>query len=281
MKIILVIIFQFFLNQLFAQTALNFLKMENDVKMLSKGSSFDVSSMLKNPAFCDIKSSEIVFNYIRYPQDIIGMNAIYGVRLKDNTIAFGINQVKVEEIEGRDENRNITGSFKSADNAILMGYNKTINEQSIGMVIKYITSKIENENANTFAFDFGYKVGIKRFKLGFTINNISNGIRYRNNTEKLPLILSMQMSYLISSVLIGVNIDRDVYNRENVFKLAMEYGISEQFYFRGGFNNNGDDISDRIDGGFGIRIKNSEINLGISRYINNQIITGLNLMLKY
>ncbi len=89
-----------------------------------------------------------------------------------------------------DEYGNITGSFKASDFAFTIGASKNIySNLSIGLNLKYISSRLERYTSSGLAADLGatYFIPEKNFTLSLVLRNIGVQLStYQNSKENLP-----------------------------------------------------------------------------------------------
>jgi len=188
-----------------------FLKMGLGSRAIAMGGAFvgladDVGAVYWNPAgLVNVGRTELGFTHFSWFQDI-SYEYFACAKSFDKWGAFGlsIGYLHMGKLEGRDEDGNSTSDFTSSDIVTTLSYgHKITGELSVGVNVKYINEKIEEENAYAFAFDFGglYKTPIKNFCLGGTIQNFGQSIKFVEEPCRLPTVFKLGSSY--SKTLIG------------------------------------------------------------------------------
>ncbi|MBI4802203.1 MAG: PorV/PorQ family protein [Elusimicrobia bacterium] len=242
----------------------SFLKLNSDARTMGTGNSFaaisnGVNSIILNPAgLSNIQNKEIAMNYSNLYADMRYGFIGWGMPIDqlDAAFALGAQYLNSGEMEQRDINRKNTGSYTNKDMTINLGYGRNFPEMNLnlGLNVKYITSKIEEESANTLAMDIG---GIYKTKqginLGLTVQNIGSGLKYIDKKDPLPLTISAGAGYQMKAgPLLALGIKNSVYEKKTTISLGMEYSILSAFNLRTGYLT-GKDLSS-VSGGFGIAI---------------------------
>lgn len=67
---------------------------------------------------------------------------------------------------------------------------------SLGVSVKYISEKIDDQSAGAIAFDFGsvYSIGVMNWKIGARINNLGGDIKFYDYASPIPLTFSIGTS---------------------------------------------------------------------------------------
>ena len=235
-------------SYLHSQTTAVFLKFPSNSKMLSLGgtqvaTNDGISNIMSNPASLNITTKgELIFNGLKVIDDITYNNLLAGFRTRTGRIGFVVSQTDSGKIEGRDINRNRTTTFRTTDRLIGMNYTLAIDRNSaFGVNIKYILLDIADESAGTIAFDAGYQQDniINGLNIGAALRNLGGMIRFYKNNEKLPLNISIGLSYKIEhNVFVAMNITRWIYEMKTDFSIGSEYMFVKGIYLRCGYNTN-------------------------------------------
>ncbi len=189
-------------------------------------------------------------------------------------------------MERRDENRELLDeTFTAYDLAGTISYSKFINPKtSIGINLKIIQQKIEEETANGFAFDLGTLINLSLagqatyqlpLSLGFTIQNLGPQMKFINEGYNLPLTISAGLAYKIFSVCnLGLNVTHRVFEKRTEFGFGTEYWFLNTIALRGRYSisnlNNqlpNNQLTDLSKFGFGLGFKLSEV-------ITSEVITS-------
>jgi len=154
-----------------------------------------------NPAALNPKlDQEIALNYVSY---LAGINYGYASYTKDfkaiGTFSIGLHYVNYGKFIQADEFGAITGDFKAADYALLVGYGREINKNlRIGASIKPIYSSLEKYNSLGIASDISliYNSSDERFRASIIARNFGYQIKtyYNSHREDLPSEVLIGMS---------------------------------------------------------------------------------------
>jgi len=208
----------------------------------------------------------------------------------DYVIGGSILYLNHGELEGRDTNRQNTGTFGASDLAVTFSYSKfvgaafmtpagLINQTptiSYGINLKLIRQQIELEQATGVAMDIGLliKVGsINRTPtvgatfmtpvIGLAIQNIGPQMKFISEGYNLPLTITCGVGYNIGGLTIAMDIKNQIYEGRTIVSVGTEYLPVSIISLRAGylsqlFNNNRPDKSGRYnyDGlGMGLGLK--------------------------
>jgi hypothetical protein len=160
----------------------------------------DASALYWNPAaLIEIQKRSVVFTHAAYIADTYYDYAAYGQKFGDMG-AFGasIQYMNHGNLTGTNASGIETGSFTPYDLAVSMGFssyisgfNKYPEERFVlGVSAKVISSKIVNQDS-TITMDAGILTPWlmnNRFRMGLTAQNIMGGLRFGNETSKMPFL---------------------------------------------------------------------------------------------
>ncbi|MCF8261514.1 MAG: PorV/PorQ family protein [Melioribacteraceae bacterium] len=269
-------------------TAAQFLKIPVGARAVAMGNTFssvsnDASAMYWNSAgLPQIKNFVLNFTHSQWIADMD--HNYFGMVLPlDGVSAVGLSVIQFAA--GQMENTTIrqpqgTGTFFDAEDlAISVSYARQVIEQvSVGFTAKYISQRIWNTSAETFAFDFCVllKTGYKNLQMGFSFQNFGPELTMRgsdlvtvvdldenstinpgveSNFATQPFSLPTSYRASISMGLIGndglIQFENStllvaadaVHLNDNPehYSLGAEYGFMEMFFIRGGYNFNTDE----------------------------------------
>src|SRR3989339_2005738 len=202
MNKILICVISFFnlCNFCFCNTGASFLSIGTSARAISMGSAYvgvanDVSAINYNPAgLAQIKESQLMGQHTEWISDIKHDFLAFIRPTLNGTMGLSVVYLSQGSIEGRDENRQRTGSFNAYDVATTVSYSTVIlsetkNPVSIGTNIKIIQQKIESESATGVAVDIGtqYDTSINNLKLGLSFQNIGPKMTFIQEGYNLPL----------------------------------------------------------------------------------------------
>jgi hypothetical protein len=153
-------------------------------------------------------------------------------------LGISATQLRVGSMQQADAAGNQTGSGFGAGNlAVALSGSRKINSAvGVGLTVKAIQAQIAGYRSNTaLAADIGMSVAVSRVTLGFSANNLGQGIRFLDQTDPLPSSINMGLSMPLGPVTAMATASRFVAERRNSFGLGMEYGLGP-VSFRGGFS---------------------------------------------
>jgi hypothetical protein len=156
-------------------------------------SSGDLNMVYHNPSLLDTAMDGLLtLNYVNYFAGInYGMSMYSFSTRRLGPVAAGLSYLNYGSFTETDESGNITGTFRAAEYALLLGWSKQIDSSfSAGILLKPVISHLERYTSIGFALDIG---GNWRSKNGLTsagivIKNI--GVQFTSYAgearEKLP-----------------------------------------------------------------------------------------------
>lgn len=222
-------------------------------------------SMASNPAgVLSIEEASFGSTYNQWWADIMVGFVGVGVKLDDwGTIGAGVTLLTTDNMavttaafpDGTGE------QFKSTEAAYTITYARQISDLfGIGLSAKYITSNLYNKEitSNSVAFDIGtlYDIPVLRTRLGISITNLGQDLKYITEQYSLPTALRFgakttviqEDMHLVSAVFqIGRPNDAD-----EQYNVGLEYTFHELLSLRGGYKFNYD-IED-WSGGMGVSL---------------------------
>ncbi|MCL2800113.1 MAG: PorV/PorQ family protein [Endomicrobia bacterium] len=251
-------------------TVLSFLQMPAGARYIAMGGAGtafveDSTSMYWNPALLARSGANSVdFMHSTYVEDSSYDYASFEYKLKGvSAIGFAMQYFSYGKVDSYDEFGNETGSINPYDLAISAGYAVNVKGFGIGVSAKMIRSEIVDEVYAT-ALDVGLRLPEmldNKFLLGFAVTNISEGVKYGEETEKLPMTARLGAAYCITdNLLTAADIGFSYYEDEIYAALGAEYELklldSVSMLLRAGYNT----MSDiggvaGLTAGFGIRVK--------------------------
>lgn len=201
----------------------------------------------------DVSSFSFGATYNQWWADISHSFVGGAVNLDDiGTIGLGIIALNTDDMivrtpafpEGTGE------KFRAVEVAYVASYARRISQEfGIGLSAKYINSNLYNKDikASTFAFDIGtlYEVPILRTRLGISVNNLGQDLKYLNETYSLPTALRFGARTTIvedeeSKMFAVLQVGRPN-DAEEQYNLGLEYVLLQSVAFRGGYRFNYDE----------------------------------------
>ncbi|MFH2069885.1 MAG: PorV/PorQ family protein [Elusimicrobiota bacterium] len=158
--------------------------------------------------------------------DFIG----YAQPTKAGVIGGGVIYLSQSAIEGRNENRQKTGTFSATDLAVIISYSRHLPEilsetLSAGLNVKFIQQNIENYTAQGVAVDIGalYQTPVNNLKTGLSIQNIGPQMKFIRQEYNLPLAATLGIGYNIGVVMVALDIKQQVYEGRTIISIGTEY----------------------------------------------------------
>jgi len=205
-----------------------FLRRGLDGKALALGGAFSsisdgASSVYWNPAgLNDIQKFDINISNSFLSLDRSQMFGAMGYSLNRRlSIGLGILKFGVNEIEGRDNNGNLTKNFNDQEIEFLASFAyKIINKRSFkvstGLTIKYLSQSLYDNNANGFGFDMGATATFfEQLRVAFVLQDLYSILKWnteRETKETVPSVIKTGISYFpsflaSSPVIIGLSVE--------------------------------------------------------------------------
>jgi hypothetical protein len=129
---------------------------------------------------------------------------------------------------------------------------------TLGLNVKYISEKIDDQTASSIAFDLGsvYNIGVMGWSIGARINNLGGDIKFYDYASPIPLTFSIGTSMMPievgkTSVVVAVDLVKPQDGQQYYYS-GMEFSYDKTLYLRAGWKFNYSYmglIGDGIDGG--------------------------------
>jgi hypothetical protein len=195
---------------------------------------------------------------------------------RKKAIGFSIIHLRVGDIPGYEDGlpgseKISTGNFSGRDTAFAFTYASIITEVlSLGISIKGIVQKIENEETSSFAIDLGqlYQSPIEGLTLSTVLQNIGPKIKFSIEGDKLPLTLKFGSSYRfrVQPLTLTCDLIKPIDNDWKM-NLGMDLWFNELIALRGGFNSQiFKELGTGITAGFGVTIKHYQFDYAFVPY---------------
>jgi len=242
-----------------------------------------LESLFYNPAGLDVvPRTEAMFSYTNYLADINISYFAIGTSLGDfgsiafDLKAFDFGDIPITTVQFPDgTGQNYSPSFITFG----ISYSKVLTDRiSIGTNFKFISESIQSTNATGFAVDAGVQYSFySGLKLGVTVKNIGTNMQFSGQdlntrtdipgstigsadgtyqivaeTFQIPSFFELALTYdvnineqnnvLLASTFVANNAFEDVMN------FGLEYGFTNTFFVRGGYNVLLENTSDSIYG---------------------------------
>ncbi len=175
------------------------------------------------------------------------------------SFGFAAGRVSMGDLVGRDEQGNYTGDFGASDMALSLGYARELWPfLAVGGAAEYVSSKIENEAAATFAGSFGLTATtpLPGLSAGLAVANVGGKMTFIEQGDPLPLGGRAGLAYLlpfggdVNKVTVAVDgvKYRDSRTRVNA---GLEYWFRDTLAGRAGYKAYYDE--DGLTGGLGVK----------------------------
>jgi hypothetical protein len=229
----------------------------------------DVNTFMYNPAsVSQLGARQMAASYTNHLLDIGSGFIAYAQPVKNyGVFGAGIIYFGYGDFQGYDVNGNETKKFAASDFALNVFYAHTYRKIHYGANVKFIESAIADYSSTALALDLGaiYTVEPWGVQVGASVLNAGFATKaFIQHKEALPLSIQLGASkkldrapMVISFSLSDLNQPGSVGDRLKRFSLATEWNPVENFFIRGGFNNQ----------------RRSEMKAGSSSFLDK--ITGL------
>lgn len=189
-------------------TSAEFLKIGPNARAVAMGGAFtsisdDVSSMYWNIAgLSQQKDTQILLTHGIWIEGITYDYLAFGYPLiEEGKIGVSITYLSSGKVKGYDVDGNETSEFSNYDLAGTIGYSHkltfpiTETPMYIGLSIKYIYEKLENEKATAFALDIGDIHQFGDLSVGIVIQNLGSKIKFVSDSFPLPMNIKVGSAY--------------------------------------------------------------------------------------
>ena len=156
----------------------------------------DVNAVYWNPAgLSGIKRGELSMTHALWFEDISYSNFVYGRPALGGSIGAGFNILNSGTIQKADYLGNrLTESYSAADMMGLVSYARPWGSLSLGANLKYITSRIDSQSAQSFAADLGalysgFRPWGRKLSVGLAVQNFGTKAKYAAEEYPLPLTI--------------------------------------------------------------------------------------------
>jgi hypothetical protein len=158
-------------------------------RALAMGSAYtslaaDASAIYWNPAgLTEIKNREFLgmFSVLTLDRQEIFVSIANNF---SNNFSLGVGWLKfgVNNIDGRDQNGNITETFDDSENSFMLSMGQKFGFFSLGMTGKYIHHALYDRSGNGFSVDFGLTAAVTEMvRIGIVVQDV--GAQLKWNTE--------------------------------------------------------------------------------------------------
>ncbi|MFH1722990.1 MAG: PorV/PorQ family protein [Elusimicrobiota bacterium] len=236
----------------------------------------DVDAMYYNPGgLANLTRRELGATHAEWLLDTRFDFLGYAHPTQFGTFGLGVTRLAAGNQDGRDANRQATGSFEASDAAYTASFSRAVTpggilasgRTSLGVNLKYLQSRIGAYSAETVAFDLGaqHQLSGTPLSLGMSVLNIGKGMQFLQQVDPLPLTVSAGAAYRFGGTLnIVLDVRHEVYDKRTDVGVGTEYALLPSFALRAGYASQFSGTSGSgtlaslggLGAGFGINMRN-------------------------
>jgi hypothetical protein len=228
----------------------------------------DVNNMFWNPAGTALGADEQLqasFSHNMWFAELTQQAAAVSYKLEDigtigiGFMTFGKSGIPADRdvypgnaaLQGLQIDQLSTGTYDYRDILAQVTYSRNITDKlALGVSVKYISEKIDDQSASAVAFDFGsvYDIGILGWKIGARLNNLGGDIKFYDFASPIPLTFSMGTSMTplqddMNAVTLSVDAVKPQDGMQYYFA-GGEYTFMKMLSVRGGYKFNYSGVDD-------------------------------------
>src|SRR3989339_1554173 len=273
-----------------SNTGASFLRIDVGARPVGMGSAYtaigdEVNAMYWNPGgLANVKEHGLSAMYSKWVADLNFNSVSYAFPLTCKnqhtpaTIAVGIVSLFQGDLEGRDSNRQVTGTFGASDITVTVGYGRKVDIDdcsfNIGFNTKLIHQKIESESAAGIAFDVGLQTRLftPRLLTGISLQSLGQEMKFVNTRYNLPSNANLGFGYAFGSTTVSVDFKRRLYEGDNTVCFGAEFSPIKVLSLRFGYQNPSFNKNLQTDNpigftmGIGLNILNATLNCAFVPY---------------
>ncbi|OGR66588.1 MAG: hypothetical protein A2X31_04515 [Elusimicrobia bacterium GWB2_63_22] len=180
-------------------SAFQFLQLGVGARPAAMGEAFagvagDVNSVYWNPAgLASLARRELSVTHAQWFGDITYSNLACAQPLKGGTVGAAFNVLNTGDIQKADNTGlRLSDSYDMSEVMGLVSYARGFDRLALGANLKFISSRIEEESAHSFAADIGalysgFKPWGRRLGLGLSVQNLGTNAGYVAEEDPLPV----------------------------------------------------------------------------------------------
>ena len=182
-------------------SAFQFLQMGVGARPSAMGEVFagvadDVNAIYWNPAgLAGIERGELSMTHALWLEDITYSNIAYGRRALGGTIGAAFNSLNTGDIQKADNTGlRLAENYNMSDMMGIVSYARAWGSLALGANLKYISSRIEEETAHSYAADIGalysgFRPWGRKISAGLAVQNVGTKVKYVSEENPLPVIV--------------------------------------------------------------------------------------------
>jgi hypothetical protein len=201
-----------------------------------------------NPGgLAQLAKKEVATTFVKYFEDTSFGYIGYAMPLERiGVFGVGVTYLGVSDIEGRTADTEIADrSFEARDVCVAVTYAKkepfadVTPGLDLGANLKFISQKIDTENAATAAVDLGalYHTPIDPLTIGMCVQNIGPGQKFKTVRDPLPLNVKLSGAYRMfaNALTLAIEADQYIIDQKLYAGLGCEYRPFKMFAIRAGY----------------------------------------------
>lgn len=222
----------------------------------------DATNMFWNPAGTAMRdgSMEVSFTHNNWiaslkQEAIAGTYNLEGIgTIGIGVMSFGINGITADrdiypngdaQLRAQEIDKVTADTYDYQDILAQITYSKWIMDKlAVGVTAKYITEKIDDQNASAIAFDIGsvYNIGVMDWNIGARISNLGGDMKYYDFASPIPLTFSIGTSmapikFGENSVTLALDLVKPQDGQQYYYS-GIEFNAGNMFFIRGGWKIN-------------------------------------------
>ncbi len=173
----------------------------------------DAANIFWNPAGIGLREdrAQVSFSYNKWIAELT-QNALAATYSLDDVgtigigvMTFGLSGIAADRdvypgnpaLQALQIDQQSSSSYDYMDLMFQASFSRYVTDRlSLGVSVKYISEKIDDQTAGAIAFDFGsvYSIGVMNWKIGARINNLGGDIKFYDYASPIPLTFSIGTS---------------------------------------------------------------------------------------
>lgn len=225
-----------------ASSGAQFLNIDVSARAVGMGSAYTAAadgagSIGYNPAgLLGGAGVEAALSHTRWLMESSHDFAAVAFPLKGLRAGVGYSRFAAGEMTARDASGAIAGSFSNTDQSVSLNLAGRVKGFGLGAGVKYITSSLGGENADTFAADLGVTAGFGPVTLGLAARNIGPGLKYLDQADPLPLAVSVgALARIVPGFGLSADVTHLVHDDRTVLSVGSEYALLPALSVRAGY----------------------------------------------
>ncbi|MBI5594905.1 MAG: PorV/PorQ family protein [Elusimicrobia bacterium] len=188
----------------------------------------------------------------------------FGAPTRYGSLGVSAVRLSVGSIEARATDRSRAGSFDASDAAYGVTMAKSFSGYSAGGTLKFLRSQIGPYSAQAVAVDLGARKELpgRPLSIGLAVRNLGQGMKFLEQEDALPLMVSAGASYRLAGVLgLALDIRHEPHDKRTSLALGTEYAFLGALSLRAGYAANSGNRSPSmgllggLGAGLGFRLK--------------------------